>query len=41
MSFGVWQGENRSDTHRYREDLQRCHAPKGAGLLIQTCGTPH
>jgi hypothetical protein len=41
MNFGVWQGENRSDTRRYREDFQRREAPKGTGLLIQTCGTPH
>jgi len=25
-----WQGANRSDTHRYREDLQRRHGGKGA-----------
>jgi hypothetical protein len=41
MTFGVWQGENRSDTRTYREDLQRRQAPKGAGLLIHTYGTPH
>jgi hypothetical protein len=41
MNFGVWQGENRSDTSRYREDFQRREAPKGTGLLIQTCGTSH
>ena len=41
MNFGVWEGENRSDTRRYREDFQCGQTPKGAGLLIQTCGTPH
>ena len=41
MNSGVWRGENRSDTRRYREDFQRGQAPTGAGLLIQTCGTPH
>jgi hypothetical protein len=31
--FGVWQGENRSDTGRYREDFRRRQAPKDPGLL--------
>jgi hypothetical protein len=32
MHFGAGQGANGSDSHRYREDLQRRHAPKGAVL---------
>jgi hypothetical protein len=41
MDFGPGQGANRSDTCRYREDLQRRLGLKDAVLFAGICGTGH
>jgi hypothetical protein len=38
---GVWRGENRSDTSRYREDFQRGQAPEGPASLMRTSTSSH
>ena len=41
MDLPAGLGANRSDTRRYREDLQRRPAGKGAVLCAEQRATPH